>query len=75
MIGHLIPEDQPNWKHYLEILNILDIVCATVVHTNTPGCLQVLIESSLSTFRDLYPGNSVIPKMHYLLHLPQYIEK
>ena len=42
MIGHLIPEDQIHWKHYLDIL---DIVCAPTVHTNTPAHLQIFINS------------------------------
>ena len=75
MIGHHVPENQENWVHYLGILDILDIVCATVIDQNSAAYLQVLIELSLSSFVDLYPGNNMIPKMHYLLHLPQYLEK
>ena len=75
MIGHHIPDGEPHWEHFIELLDILDIVCAPVLHVNSPARLQVLIESSLSTFTVLYPANTVIPKMHYLLHLPRYIEK
>ena len=75
MVGHKIPEDNMHWLHYLELLEILDIVCAPIVHKNTPALLQMIIESNVTSFVSLYPTASVIPKIHYLLHLPRYIEK
>lgn len=32
MIGHLIPKDDSNWNHFLELLDILDIVFAPIVN-------------------------------------------
>ena len=75
MIGHQIPCDDPYWAHYLQLLDILDILCAPVIHRNTPAYLQVLLESNLITFRELYPQAKIIPKIHYLLHMPRYIQK
>lgn len=72
MIGHLIPEDDDHW---LQLLDIMDIVCAPIVHKNTPAYLQVLVESNLSTFVTLYPANNVILKIHNLLHIARFIEK
>ena len=71
MIAHLIPDDNAHWLHFLELFDIVDIVFAPVIAKNTPAHLQVLIESNLSNFVSLYPDASVIPKQHYLLHLPR----
>ena len=72
MIGHLIPLSGSNWLHFLELLDIVDMACAPVIGKNTAASLQVLVESSLQTFTELYPAASVIPKQHYLLHMARY---
>ena len=37
--------------------------------------LQILIEENLETFGILYKQASFIPKMHYLIHIPQYLQR
>ena len=45
MIGHLVPEDTAtHWLHYLEILDIMDLHVSPLVHPETPGYLEVLLE-------------------------------
>ena len=75
IIGQRIPTDDPHWLHYLQLLDIVDLVCASSVQPHTPPYLQVLIAENLETFTELYPANSVIPKMHYLLHIPRYLHR
>lgn len=75
MIGHLIPFNNPHWLHFLELLDIVDTVCAPVMEKNTAASLQVLVESNLKSFVELYAAATVIPKQHFLLHLARYIEK
>lgn len=75
MIGHLISDDNPHWKHYLEILDIVNLIFSPTVHPETPGYLEVLIEDNLHTFTVLYPEQAVIPKMHFLVHIPRFLTR
>ena len=75
MIGHLIPEEDNHWKHYLQLLDIMDIVFSEKVYPDVPGFLEVQIEENLSQFIDLYNDESVIPKMHFLTHVPRFMAR
>ena len=47
---------------------------APVITHDEVAYLQVLIqEDHHTTFRDLYPDAIVIPKMHYIVHMPRLI--
>ena len=52
----------------------MSIVTAVEVTENSINILTMLIECYLSTFNALFP-DSITPKMHYLLHLPDQIKK
>ena len=75
MIGHIIPEDNPHWLHYLEVLDIMDLCFSPFVRPETPGYLEVLIEQNLQAFQDLYPDSSILPKMHFLVHMPHFLAR
>jgi hypothetical protein len=60
---------------YLILLQITDIVLSPVTSINSIGILEGLIEEHHHTFVQLYPGLSVIPKMHYLVHYPAHMYK
>jgi hypothetical protein len=47
------------------------IIFAPVVNIDQVAYLQVLIQKLLQTFRDLFPDCSIIPKMHYMVHMPR----
>ena len=75
MIGHLVPEDSAHWLHYLEVLDIMDLLFSPFVHPETPGYLEVLLEQNLEAFRRLYPDHSILPKMHFLVHTPHFLTR
>ena len=75
MIGHIIPEDNTHWLHYLEILDIMDLLFSPFVRPETPGYLEVLLEQNLQAFLDLYPDHSILPKMHFLTHMPNFLAR
>ena len=75
MIGHLISDDDPHWKHYLELLEIVNLIFSPIVRPETPGYLEVLIEDNFHTFTLLYPEQGVIPKMHFLVHIPRFLAR
>ena len=73
IIGSLVPVDDENWQHFLLLLEIVDIVFSPSIDVDTLGILEGLIEEYLWGFTKIYPGRSVIPKMHYLVHYPSHI--
>lgn len=75
LIGRSVPEDDSHWLHYLELLDILDLVFAQVVRPDTPSYLQVTLENHITDFRDLYPHASIIPKIHFLLHIARFFDR
>uniref|UniRef100_A0A1X7UXF4 Uncharacterized protein n=1 Tax=Amphimedon queenslandica TaxID=400682 RepID=A0A1X7UXF4_AMPQE len=72
---HEISEDDMYYKCFLMVLKILNIVMSpNIIHKVLPY-LRVLIEEHHSLFVELYPNESFIPKLHYLIHYPKQIEE
>ena len=75
MIGHYVPENDEYWIHYIELLDIVDLIFSPTVHPNMPGYLEVAIEENLEMFVTLYGGASIILKMQFLIHVPRLLER
>ena len=75
LIGDLIPEDDDNWEHFLELLTILDYVFAPKTTPNKIDYLTMLIEDFLVEFRRLYPHRNLTPNMHYFIHVPSWMAR
>jgi len=74
MIGEYVPEHNENWHHFLELLDIMEYVLSPTVVRDTPGYIAVTIKSNLTTYKRLYPDSSYLPKMHYMVHIAQYLD-
>ena len=72
-MGEYVPEKDTHWICYVNLLRILCIATAVEVTDSAVSMLTLLIEDYLFLFNNLYP-NSITPKMHYLLHLPNQIK-
>ena len=71
LIGDYVEYDD-HWRRYLILLAICDKCCAFEISPSDPTKLAWLIQTYLESFVSLYtPKYSVIPKMHYLVHLPK----
>ena len=68
MIGEFVPEGDPFWRNYLQLLHIIEQVFSPVISSGTAPYVQVLLE----TFHELYPTHTIILK---ILHLPCYLER
>jgi len=75
IIGSMIPIDDSLWDCYLNLLNILDICTARVVSDDLPDYLDSLVMNHHLSFKRCYPGASLTPKMHYMVHFPTQIRK
>ena len=73
MVGRYIPEDDLHWKSYLDLLRILTLATAVEVTQETISLMSMLVENYLTRYNTLYP-NSMTPKLHYLVHLPEQME-
>ena len=64
IIGQYVPEDDERWRLYLD-MNIVDILFAP----NTTN------DYAAYHFCELYPQSSIIPKMHFMVHMPRMMIK
>ena len=75
MVGGKIPEDDEYWQHFLTTLQIADFILAPDVLPEEVAYLKVLLTEHHTTFVRLYGEASLIPKMHFLLHVPRLMLK
>ena len=75
MVGDRVREDDEHWQHYLVTLQIANFILAPEISAEEVEFLNVLLPEHHATFVRLYPHASVIPKLHYLLHVPRLILK
>jgi len=75
IIGDLVPDDDERWLNFSLMMDIVDLLFAPVISDDKVAYLSVLISDHHSTFVDLYPEHSVIPKMHFMVHMPCLILK
>lgn len=68
LIGDHIPEDNPNWKCFMILCKIVDLVMCTAISADVCAVLQAHIEQHHKEFIALYSEALVIPKMHFFLH-------
>ena len=73
MIGDKVPYNDENWECFLFLLDILQFCMARVASKAHVGILEVLIHDHHCLFTRCYPGASITPKMHYMVHFPRQI--
>ena len=73
IIGDQVPQDDEMWECFLLLLDILQLCTARIASVSHAGYLEALIHDHHQLFTRCYPGVSVIPKMHYMVHFPQQI--
>lgn len=73
MIGDLVDEQLPNWHCFQKLWNIVSITMAPVIARDEVAYLRMLIKEHHTMFKQLYPNASIIPKMHFLIHIPDDI--
>lgn len=56
-------------------MEIVDILFAQAITIDLLQYLARLIEGHHLGFTNLYPSESVIPKMHFMVHMPRLMEQ
>ena len=75
MIGDIVPADDEQWQNFLLLLTITDYVFAPVATPDIVSFLHDTIRNHHEKFSLLYPESSIIPKFHYMIHIPEWILK
>jgi hypothetical protein len=75
IIHDLVPEDNPDWELFSDLMKIVDIVISPVIARQTTYYLQVFIKEYLEEFKNLYPNTRLIPKKHFMVHYPTQIRR
>ena len=73
IIGDMVPEGEAKWKNFLVMMRIVDLLFTPTITEDLVGYLSRLIEEHHNEFKSLYPNNSIIPKMHFMIHMPRLI--
>ena len=75
ILSSLIDEDDHNNELLKELIAIVQIIFSPVVSLDTVNLLKVLIAKHLSQFKDKFPDVNIIPKQHYMVHIPTMIQQ
>ena len=74
MIGDLIHDEiLEHWNCFTMLWNIVQICTSPEIKKEDVPYLRLLIHEHHTLFKKLYPTASIIPKMHYMVHVPDDI--
>ena len=75
LIGSKIPSDNAKWQNFIKLLQINILCQSAVVSDRSYNSLIQLIYDHNTNFIKLYPDHNFVPKMHYMLHLPNQMRQ
>lgn len=75
IIGKHIPLGYSHWECFLKLLLITDYVFAPVLSRNDVAYIKDLIKEHHHDFQALYADASFIPKLHYIIHVPEWVAR
>ena len=73
LIGSFVPHTDECWQNYLQMLEIVDMLLTPEINEDEVSYLHILIRQHHETFVEVYPNASVIPKHHFMVHMPHLI--
>lgn len=72
LVGDYVDEEEDqHWQLYLQMMNIVDLIFCPKTSHDHAAYISTLISDHHSTFSQLYDGRSIIPKMHFMVHMPK----
>lgn len=74
IIGDLIPHENPVWKIYIKLLQIIDICMSPVILPEYSILLSTLISEHHTLYIEVFKEN-LKPKYHFLIHYPNMMLK
>ncbi|XP_027132715.1 uncharacterized protein LOC113745374, partial [Larimichthys crocea] len=74
MVGALVPVDEPVWQVVLNLKDIVELVVAPVHSAESVGYLECKISEHRKLYLEVFPGQNLLPKHHFLEHYPEMIK-
>ena len=68
LVGHFVPEEDENWRNFIDFLEVLDFILAPSLNNGEINHMTDMISNFLEDFFALYPDLSRKPKSHFLIH-------
>lgn len=75
IVGHCIKHDSPEWRLYLVLREILTIVTAKTIHRRTHELLANLVSEHHQRYLLCFPGDTLKPKHHFMVHYPRILQR
>ena len=75
IIGDCVTNDDDYWLLFLQLMEIVDLLFAPKLTEDHAAYLSALISDPHHDFRWLYSSHTIIPKMHFMVHMPRLIIK
>eukprot|EP00111_Clytia_hemisphaerica_P003426 TCONS_00009790-protein len=70
----LIDVDDEHFKFITQLVEIMQILCSSVIRKDTITELNQKLENHYIKFKELFPTCNLVPKHHYLLHIVDTIK-
>ena len=71
LVGDHVPDDDKHWQNFLILMEIVDHLFCPQVTEDQAAYVVTLIRDHHHDFCGLYPDHSIIPKMHFMVHMPR----
>lgn len=75
VIGKFVPLNEVHWENFLSLLLITGYLMAPEIAEDEIDYVKVLIEEHHRQFKLIYPDASIIPKLHYMIHMASFTKK
>lgn len=72
IIGHKIPRELKEWRIYIIMKQINDLVCSKIIDTRTYELLQTLVHEHHELYTECF--GDLKPKHHFLVHYPRIMK-
>lgn len=73
LIGDLVPEDDTKWECFLLLLEIVKHCTSRITSPRAATIVAALVDQHHQSFRKCYPGTSITPKVHYMVHFSEQL--
>ncbi len=70
ILSPMIDTSDEHYTFLVELIQIVQLVFTPVIKLESIQFLKRLIEEHLAKFKELFPGQNITPKQHYLIHIP-----
>ena len=68
MIGSLVPSDLDEWKVFVEMMNLVELICCPAPDERVLSEMQCCIQRWLVRLVKVFNLKKITPKLHYLMH-------